>query len=1275
MLKRLKRFLAEFSFGTKTVFSNISHSTIFSKIYKNPTLINRPDFKCEEDWLNTLCDLYYDDEIKSKYIPELHQEVDENKYRLTELLRYDSFLLNFNGEINSCFDYIQRYERSRDDFYQILRAEGKSSFDPSKTFLVKVELLDTRIPLIKESLTALQQILATKNFGLFQKFKTLNILDYGYSAILSAEINLSLLFDEIPEDPYITRYLTKDHDQVYQLLSGIKRMVENALEQENNYIISGNAGTGKTHLCAHLIRTLKANNEFVMFLKPTLFNGDNVNFEERLLQRLNVPAGYILTEVLTAINNFVKEKNRRCVIIIDALNETTKAGIGFSNIWKNDLQSFINTIRLFPNLMLVCTLRTSYIEHIWSTRPVYLYEIDGFSENEDVLNACRKYFKYYNIKATNLGKADLTHFKVPLLLDLFCKMTNPTRQQEVSIRLGVQTYVDVFRNYIQKLVVEVKDKVGLQKTTLIKAGFDSSSDKFCVNNQAILDLDEFNDAFDADDSITQDLSIARAVLEGYLIFIKDASGSDQEFIKHTQQEVGGYLLARRLLDLYPDITDLIDTNFFRECIVGTDESKYHQLRLDIIKFLIALNPGIIQFLDTPDANNVAWWYVFNGGSESLNKNLTADLLQKNSQIEIRELLRISRNTWLSSQSNHNFHFVSKLILRQSQWDIDKDWTAYIYQNSTFFQHAIERYTKMLLEQRGSIVQLKLAAVFCAYTGATTLRNLRDLSTAFLIEFGQRHPGHLLELSIENAGIADGYIYERLVSSCYGVALNLQNDQAFITKMLPRFAKAFYELQFAAEATHPVYNYIVIDSIKHLLELEFFKNGTIFDFDNREQIINFQFQTPDIWRPPTEEQQQLVNQSSEHSWPKPIGMDFGIYTIPRLVDREDISQRTAIANVYKRIYELGYQNIDYDKFDDKAFRNFYNGEKLARRRDKADRLGKKYSWLAFFDYAGYLLLNKQLAGYAPGDIKTYRYNRLTDVDIDISKPNTHNQRAVRLYAANLMENAGDDLNWHQSIKIDSIYPLVQHKIDEAYYTMLYGKIDQRLNEEYKTRSFLLAESFFISRNAQTDAYKELSLNKLHDWKKDVSFFKDDLRHLYFGELYWLEISDDEKQELAHLPTGETGKRKKRVGPADLFSREIPAEKINTEIEVEYEKTLNVEVQPSLCEYIWETESDVFPAFSEYFPAVRMGRELDLRADPAQGRILDSNLHACFEVIKYSGPDYFSNDFNYMRSDLLKKYMESNKLTLVFQVKQHSYTEEMNHNRAMQFYLLNAEEIIT
>src|SRR5699024_7094914 len=127
------------------------------------------------------------------------------------------------------------------------------------------------------------------------------------------------------------------------------------------------------------------------------------------------------------INNFASKQNKRCFIIIDALNETTKSSIGFSNIWKNHLQEFVNQVCLFSHLYLVCTLRTSYVDRIWDVKPSNISELKGFEKVRDLRLLCTRYFEYYKIKVSNFDTADFNTFKTPLLLDLYCKLINENR--------------------------------------------------------------------------------------------------------------------------------------------------------------------------------------------------------------------------------------------------------------------------------------------------------------------------------------------------------------------------------------------------------------------------------------------------------------------------------------------------------------------------------------------------------------------------------------------------------------------------------------------------------------------------------------------------------------------------------------------------------------------------------------------------------------------------------------------------------------------------------
>src|SRR5690554_7414042 len=72
------------------------------------------------------------------------------------------------------------------------------------------------------------------------------------------------------------------------------------------------------------------------------------------------------------------------------------------------------------------------------------------------------------------------------------------------------------------------------------------------------------------------------------------------------------------------------------------------------------------------------------------------------------------------------------------------------------------------------------------------------------------------------------------------------------------------------------------------------------------------------------------------------MDFGIYTIPRLVKREDddYDRRNAISNIHKRIFELGYKELDLGGATEEKFKEFIWGHKIYGIDGKVDKLGKK-----------------------------------------------------------------------------------------------------------------------------------------------------------------------------------------------------------------------------------------------------------------------------------------------------------------------------------------------
>lgn len=1235
--------------------------------------IFRANLDINEQWFKKIMDKYYDEEIKSKNIPELHQDTKFEEIHLLDIIDFNKYLIEFFSILNDVGSESIYFKDSLNSLNSYLETEEinyKSDIlEKDLKFKDSPQILFNYLEDILKHREFLLNIFNNRDYTILEKLNDLKNFDlYGLSKIDYKTNYWNIFLDKEPNHEIFHIYFRLYNTLIGQL-QNFNAKLNNLKNNYNFKIIAGAAGTGKSHYLAYLVDKVIEKEDLVIFLKPKSFSGDNVNFEDRILELLEVPKGYIFSEVLEKLNNYSKNNNKRCFIFIDALNETTKSSIGFSSIWKIYLQNFINQIKNYPNLYFVCSLRTSYIEMIWDSNPNEIAEIKGFEDRKITKAACKKYFDYYKINPNNLDTADVSIFRIPLLLDLFCKLKNSARENEVELTIDIDSYLKIFQDYLRQLINEVKKKLDFAATKSIEDGFHKNSTLFYDINQDFLSINQFISTFDIDPNITNDKSIAKAVLEGYLIFVKEVFNND-EFVKHTYQEVGGFLIATKLSKDFPNIADLISSQDFIDKVIGTNQENHHQLRLDILKFLIALRPEIIEQLNDDDSLKLSWWFIFNkvdlNSIEHISENLIKSLI--NDKI-FDVFLDVSSNNWFNSEIKLNFEYIGNILSDFELWDYDLKWTYFLYRKAEeldrFLDDCIQELDTNIVDVK--IENEKIIAKFISFILSTTVRELRDKATIYLIRFGKLFPLELLQLTIEASKYKDIYIYERLVNCCYGVMLIRQNDKDYLEFFLPRIALDLFELQFSENPKAPKYNYIVIDSIKHFLDFVIQNDLISFKEEQKLKISNYEFNPNFDWIPPTDVQQDLVDESHETSWPEPIGMDFGIYTIPRLVKRDDEDRRIAIANVYKRVFELGFNNLDLKNTSNELFKEFVWGHKLYSIEGKVDKLGKKYNWNAFFDYAGYLLLHKKLNVYDKYGNGANYYQRLSDIDIDISMPNKDYDENLKLYNENLLSKLEIDTKWYEEIKIDTIKYLFERNFEDNNFTMLYGFVEQRINEDYKVRSFLMIETVFIEKNQDFKKLKKES--EILEWDLDIHISREHVYNAYFGELYWADTMPSVDFEDVFIPTGKSIKSKRKRTFKDLIrlgiiDRDNDSDEIE---EITYNK-IHFKSESTLMDYLWESNSEILKGFGEYFPSVKMGKSLKLKSDPQTGRILDDDLQEAYKCIHYEDDKFFKNTFNYMRRDLLKKYMEENNLALVYQVKQHSYDENYLHNRKLKFFVV-------
>ncbi len=77
------------------------------------------------------------------------------------------------------------------------------------------------------------------------------------------------------------------------------------------------------------------------------------------------------------------------------------------------------------------------------------YHLCGF-DDETVEDAVKKHFTKYKIKS-RLTYSALERFREPIFLKLYCELKNPSKKENVSVRLEDETTFEIFDKYLEQI--------------------------------------------------------------------------------------------------------------------------------------------------------------------------------------------------------------------------------------------------------------------------------------------------------------------------------------------------------------------------------------------------------------------------------------------------------------------------------------------------------------------------------------------------------------------------------------------------------------------------------------------------------------------------------------------------------------------------------------------------------------------------------------------------------------------------------------------------------
>ena len=328
--------------------------------------------------------------------------------------------------------------------------------------------------------------------------------------------------------------LTSTIDDFLNFIREYKTALEIA---KNQYLIlMGEAGVGKSHLFADIIKhRAKNNQQSILILGQHL-----IESKDPWAQILNLLgfAKFNKYEFLGALNSKAQANSNKIIIFIDAINE----GAG-KDFWRNFIISFIEDIKKYEWLSVAFSIRSSYFECMI---PKELSEIcvihhEGFSGIE--YDAMQVFFDYYKLPHPTIPLLN-PEFSNPLFLKLFCKgVSNNKSYQYKSLNFFdvIKLYIDnIERNFIQKYP-NCKSLKLTQKVIDVVVSFISQEKHGSIEyEKAFVQVNEKLSPFRVDVDFLDDL-----ISEG--LFAKNIF-ADTEYIYFAYEKLGDYLLANYFIE-------------------------------------------------------------------------------------------------------------------------------------------------------------------------------------------------------------------------------------------------------------------------------------------------------------------------------------------------------------------------------------------------------------------------------------------------------------------------------------------------------------------------------------------------------------------------------------------------------------------------------------------------------------------------------------------------------------------------------------------------------
>jgi len=1063
------------------------------------------------------------------------------------------------------------------------------------------------------------------------------------------------------------------------------RIGQEMLDEVEEYLSVGlvavlaDAGGGKTHMAVNLTASQKDRPAGILFFGKNLHRGQTLN---DLAQSISIN-GSLLTSIeklLVALDVVGKRSKCRLPLVIDGLNEAENP-----MDWKDSLASFAEMVKRYPNVLVVCTLRTG--EHrrdkyvgrriqpgsdsresfAVMALPENVRKIESEGFGVDVYDAIRKYFSYFKI---NPGDSEIPVelLRHPLTLRIFCEVINPRRESEIRVDYFPASLSPLFEKYVANSCERISLITNLSYSYSIadiELAFYMLGLELWKAGQREISEDDYKASLSGTAFAWDrwDSNIVNLLAQEGFIFRNPGTEPGQYVITPVYDAFGGYIIADSLIKKNADnkFFEWLKTPDTIEMFSGDNS---HQLAVDIFKSLVTLTPRRMYdkqlWKEAPDIfKHAALMFTTELDAGYLDKDTIAALLvlvKDNSDARIKMFARLKR---IRGANNHplNSEFLDFVLRSMVVSERDLSWTEWIRKSR---KERINDILKIEDEWKKDLTTRtpsdRLQAKWAMWLLTSTDRELRDIATRALYWFGRGDPETLFKESLNSFDINDPYVPERMLAASYGVVMAKHvdpRDRTFAITTLSKYAKDIYNAMFEKSAPFSTTHFLMRDYAARIIEIALLYSTEIFSSEERERI-----KSPFKDRPIREWKESESAKEKRYGFDSPFGMDFENYTLGRLVrersnyDYEHEEYKKVRAQVFWRVEQLGWVSNLFESVDS-SIAGEHRWPRTEGNFKKTERYGKKYSWIAFYEMAGYRsdlgLLN---------DWDNEEIFRISDVDIDPSFPG--DVREANIIKGKFVNRSMSIKKWINSGPTPNLKPyLAKNKLCNfnGPWVLLDGYVNQ---ESIKTKRdiFVFIRGFFVDKSQVKSLIR--GLNSLdYPGNNRLPEIADDY-YTFAGEIPWCDTFPHYKdQAIIEIPTGKKIIVKQKIDKSpnsiviDLGNKKITIPSYSPKAlkkgfsEREVDERISFDVSVPVRNFSWESGRSITNSgHNSYIPSKEICQSLKLVSYPQVFDMYDSKGKIASLTCRFGDLWHFGHKVIYLRKDLLDTYLKETKMSLVW-----------------------------